>query len=77
MYFLLMGNQIINQSALKSVVSKLKIEIEARIEDEQMKGSGCVFQKIESRQMIKYKTTSLPGGTYIKLHFNNKIFLII
>ena len=63
--------QIKTQSDSESAVSKIKTELEPINEEEPMKVSGWVLDKITSRQLEMYKTNSITGRTYVKLLINN------
>ena len=59
------------QSHLESDISSYVEELEAKMESEQIKRSGSVFDKMTSRLLSIYKTVSLASGTFFKPTFNN------
>ena len=58
-------------------MSKIKTELEAKNEEEPMKVSGWVLDKITSRQHEMYKTNSITGRTYVKLLIINQAVINI
>ena len=68
-------NQIKTQSDLETTVSEMKNKIEAKIEEEQMEGSGWVLDKITSMEVEMSKTNRLFDGTYTRLTINNKAII--
>ena len=64
--------QITNQSDFETSIQKINNELEAKIENMEMKGSSFVFDKITSMQFEMHKTKSLLGGIYTKLPMNNQ-----
>ena len=63
------------QLELESTISKINNDCDAKIEHEQIKGSGLVYERAISMQLSMYKTNSLTSCTSVKLPSSNQAIL--
>ena len=64
------------QKDLETAVSNIN-KLEARIEEEEMKGVVCVLDNVTLMHLEMYELNSLTGGIFSKLPYRNKAFLNI
>ena len=72
-------NLKINNNLTESDIDNIDVEsqLEHQIQIEEMKESGWIFDKINSRKISFYKTTELDGTSYVKIPLRSNATLIV